>query len=255
MSEQFSGRVTIVDSQGREVFAFDSQFAVLDIGALGNEGDLRLRGNDGETKIHLDGGRQLLNITNEAGVTVFRFDASHSILDLGPSLGGEGAEADLRIFGADGKAKIHLDGNTGDITLANADAAEEFDVWAGAAAEPGTVMVLEDGGLLRPSERRFDRRVVGVVAGAGGYRPGLILDRQDSSPVPRAQISVMGKVRVNAVAEGQPIRVGDLLTTSSALGRAMAVGEEGAPMGAIFGKALTPIANGIGMVDMLVTLQ
>src|SRR3712207_8139991 len=52
-----------------------------DIGAEGNEGDLRLRGDDGESKIHLDGGRQLLNITNAAGVTVFRFDASNSLLD------------------------------------------------------------------------------------------------------------------------------------------------------------------------------
>ncbi len=48
MSEQFSGRVTIVDNQGREAFKFDSQFAVLDLGVSGNEGDLRLRGDDGE---------------------------------------------------------------------------------------------------------------------------------------------------------------------------------------------------------------
>ena len=50
MSEQFSGWVTIVDAQGREVFNFDSRFAVLDIGAIGNEGDLRLRGDDREWK-------------------------------------------------------------------------------------------------------------------------------------------------------------------------------------------------------------
>ena len=70
MAEQFSGRVTIIDGQGREVFQFDAGFAVLDLGARGNEGDLRLRGDDGEPKIHLDGGRQLVNVTNAAGVTV-----------------------------------------------------------------------------------------------------------------------------------------------------------------------------------------
>ena len=96
MSEQFSGRVTVVDGSQREVFAFDSTFAVLDLGAQGNEGDLRVRGDDGAPKIHLDGGRQLVTVTNAAGVTVLRFDASHSLLDLGPSLGGAGAEADLR---------------------------------------------------------------------------------------------------------------------------------------------------------------
>ena len=31
MSEQFSGQVTIVDGQGRQVFKFDSQAAVLDL--------------------------------------------------------------------------------------------------------------------------------------------------------------------------------------------------------------------------------
>ena len=59
-----------VDSQGRQVFAFDPQAAVLDLGAQGNEGDLRLRGNDGASKIHLDGGGQELLVTNAAGVVV-----------------------------------------------------------------------------------------------------------------------------------------------------------------------------------------
>ena len=149
MSEQFSGRVTIVDGQNREVFAFDSEFAVLDVGAVGNEGDFRLRGDDGESKIHLDGGRQLVNVTNQAGVTVFRFDATHSLLDLGPSLGGEGAEADLRIFGADGEAKIHLDGDTGDIRLIGADCAEEFDIDESQPLDPGSVMRISDGGRVK----------------------------------------------------------------------------------------------------------
>jgi hypothetical protein len=47
MSEEFSGRVDILDSRNRKVFQFDSSFAVLDLGALGNEGDLRLHGDDG----------------------------------------------------------------------------------------------------------------------------------------------------------------------------------------------------------------
>ena len=142
MAEQFSGRVTIIDGQGREVFQFDAGFAVLDLGARGNEGDLRLRGDDGEPKIHLDGGRQLVNVTNAAGVTVFRFDAEHALLDLGPSLGGAGNEADLRIFGGDGEVKIHLDGGSGDIRLTGADCAEHFDAEESQEAEPGSVMTL-----------------------------------------------------------------------------------------------------------------
>jgi hypothetical protein len=176
MSEQFSGRVTIVDGSQREVFAFDSAFAVLDLGAQGNEGDLRVRGDDGAPKIHLDGGRQLVNVTNAAGVTVLRFDASHSLLDLGPSLGGAGAEADLRIFGSDGQAKIHLDGQTGDIRLIGADCAEQFELEGPAGVQPGAVLTIGDGGWLRSCREAL--RPASGRSGLGcrplpvGHRPG-----------------------------------------------------------------------------------
>ena len=37
---------------------------------------------------------------------------------------------------------------------------------------PGMVMVLTDNGTLEPCSRAYDRKVVGVVSGAGPYRPG-----------------------------------------------------------------------------------
>jgi hypothetical protein len=254
MSEQFSGRVIILDSQGREVFAFDSQFAVLDIGALGNEGDLRLRGNDGESKIHLDGGRQLLNITNEAGVTVFRFDASHSVLDLGPSLGGQGAEADLRIFGADGQAKIHLDGNTGDIRLIGADCAEEFDIDESQVVEPGSVMTIGEEGRLRSCTEAYDRRVAGVVSGAGSYHSGIVMDSRHGR-FHRTSVALTGKVYCRIDAEHCPIEVGDLLTTSRTVGHAMKATDPSRAFGATLGKALEPLTAGTGLIPILVALQ
>ena len=75
MSEEFSGRVDILDSQHRKVFQFDSSFAVLDLGAQGNEGDLRLYGDDGGVKIHLDGGRSLLLVNDGTGRQKLSFDA------------------------------------------------------------------------------------------------------------------------------------------------------------------------------------
>src|SRR6267143_361505 len=78
------------------------------------------------------------------------------------------------------KATIHLNGNTGDIILSNADCAEDFEI-AGPKEEvtPGTVMVLdqEEAGKLRPCRQPYDHKVVGVISGAGDYRPGIILDR------------------------------------------------------------------------------
>jgi hypothetical protein len=63
------------------------------------------RADDGAPKIHLDGGRQLVNVTNAADITVLRFDAATTARP-GPSLGGAGAKADLR-FGSDGQAAHH----------------------------------------------------------------------------------------------------------------------------------------------------
>ena len=56
----------------------------------------------------------------------------------------------------------------GDLILANADCAEDFDL--AEACEPGTVMVLTDEGAVQASETAYDRRVAGVISGAGGYR-------------------------------------------------------------------------------------
>src|SRR5262249_21671472 len=71
--------------------------------------------------------------------------------------------------------RIVLDADTGDIVLMNADCAELFDVVGD--AEPGTVLVLDgDTDALRPCTRSYDSGVAGVLSGAGGYRPGIVLD-------------------------------------------------------------------------------
>ena len=51
------------------------------------------------------------------------------------------------------------------------------------------------------------------------------------------------------------IRVGDLLTTSVVRGHAMAVPNDRPATGAVLGKALTGLEEGLGMVDMLISLQ
>jgi hypothetical protein len=254
VSEQFSGRVTVVDGSQREVFAFDSTFAVLDLGAQGNEGDLRVRGDDGAPKIHLDGGRQLVTVTNAAGVTVLRFDASHSLLDLGPSLGGAGAEADLRIFGSDGQAKIHLDGQTGDIRLIGADCAEQFELEDPNGVQPGVVLTIGDGGRLGTCREAYDRRVAGVVSGAGHFRSGIVLDAREGAPHP-LPIALAGKVFCQVDADYGPIDVGDLLTTSPTEGHAMRASDPSRAFGATLGKALDRWTSGTGLVPILVALQ
>jgi hypothetical protein len=184
------------------------------------------------------------------GREVFNFDGHFSVLRVGA----EGNEGDIIVKNDAGKEVIHLDGGSGDIILANADCAEEFDVLSAEAVEPGTVMVLDDAGGLRPSATAYDKKVAGVVSGAGGYKPGIILDRR-SSPSARVPLALVGKVYCKADATDAPIATGDLLTTAATPGHAMKASDPLKAFGAVIGKALKPLPQGRGLIPILIALQ
>jgi hypothetical protein len=138
--------------------------------------------------------------------------------------------------------------------LKGADFAEDFQVEASESVEPGTVMVLDENGVLRPCDKSYDRKVAGIISGAGDYMPGLILDRQESSGG-RLPLALVGKVYCKVDASYGPIEVGDLLTTSPTAGHAMKASDPLRAFGAVIGKALRPLASGQSMVPILVALQ
>jgi hypothetical protein len=205
------------------------------LGGNGTDGDIRLQGPDGKDRIRLDGG----------GGNLW--------------LGGNGRDGDLVMFKASGDnqsledASIHLNGSAGDIILRNADCAEEFDVAPG-GAEPGTVMVLDDEGRLVPASCAYDKRVAGVVSGAGAYRPGIVLDRQPR-PGPRVAIALIGKAYCKVDAGYGAVETGDLLTTSATRGHAMKAAEPARAFGSVIGKALRPLPSGAGLIPVLIALQ
>jgi hypothetical protein len=135
-----------------------------------------------------------------------------------------------------------------------ADFAEDFQVEASEGVDPGTAMVLNDNGVLRPCEKSYDRKVAGVISGAGDYRPGLILDRQMSSE-DRLPLALVGKVYCKVDAYYGAVEVGDLLTTSATPGHAMKAGDPLLAFGAVLGKALRPLKSGRGLIPILVALQ
>ena len=144
---------------------------------------------------------------------------------------------------------------SGDIQFLNADYAEDFDLSDPDGAEPGSVMVLDDGASLRRSRRPYDGRVAGVVCGAGTFRPAVILDRRDDATEPRVTVALMGKVYCKVDASYGQVRAGDLLTTSATPGHAMRATDRGLAFGAILGKALAGLDGGRALVPILVTLQ
>ena len=141
----------------------------------------------------------------------------------------------------------------GDIRLLGADCAEFFEADEAAAIEPGTVLVIGDGGRLRPCEGAYDRRVAGIVSGAGGTRPAIVLDNgAEDTGVP---VALNGKAWCKVDADDEPVEVGDLLTTSDTAGHAMKASDVTRYVGAVIGKALAPLAEGRGLVPVLVSLH
>ncbi|MFD6275380.1 hypothetical protein ACFWFI_07380 [Streptomyces sp. NPDC060209] len=150
---------------------------------------------------------------------------------------------------------------TGDLILTGGDVAEQFDVTSAPSSTdevgPGTVVVLDSEGALAPCANQYDSCVAGVVSGAGDRVPALVLDRRGERAAEhtgRRDIAVVGKVWCRSDASRQAIRVGDLLTTSSTSGHAMAAVDRDAAFGAVLGKALTPLGSGTGLVLTLVGL-
>jgi hypothetical protein len=142
----------------------------------------------------------------------------------------------------------------GDIRLTNADCAEDFNIGGSESVEPGTVMVLGEQGALFPSQHAHDKRVAGVIAGAGDYKPGIVLDKRQSESN-RQPVALLGKVYCKVDASYGPIEIGDLLTTSDTMGHAMKASDPLKAFGSVIGKALSGIKDGKGLIPVLIALQ
>jgi len=190
------------------------------------------------------------------GVDVFVPNEIHGISKTRDAIFGE-SKTGVGVHGKGGRLAGLFEGDvevTGDIKLTNADCAEDFDIVCIEQVEPGTVMVIDSEGALRPSDRAYDKRVAGVISGAGNYKPGLILDKQEASNN-RMPIALMGKVYCKVDASYGAIEVGDLLATSPTPGHAMKVTDPLQAFGAVIGKALRPLQADQGLIPILIALQ
>jgi hypothetical protein len=157
------------------------------------------------------------------------------------------------------KGNVTVTGNVtvgGDIFLTGpgADCAEHFDAAEAEQIEPGTVVVIDRQGALRPSREAYDKKVAGVVSGAGQHRPAIVLDRQPLRNG-RVPVALVGKVYCKVDARYSPIDVGDLLTTSPTAGHAMRVDNPSRAFGTVIGKALQPLVAGQALIPILISLQ
>jgi len=253
----------------------------VDVGGGGTDGDLTVRDRAGAATVTIDGdtsrvtaGAVVLDGRNASvsaggggvnGRVAVRGKRGQELVTIDSAavvdVGGNGTDGAVRIRRADGREQVTLDGRTGnvalfgDVEMWGADVAEQFDVVDPAIAD-GTVVVLCDDGGVAACTQAYDRRVAGIVSGAGDRRPAFVLDRRPPRPGgSRLAVAVAGKAWCLAEAEDHPIGVGDLLTTSSAPGRACRAVDPIAAFGAVLGKALTSLPHGRGEVLVLVALS
>lgn len=108
-------------------------------------------------------------------------------------------------------------------------------------------------GALTLSRGAYDRRVAGVLSGAGPLRPGVTLGQ--AAPDAEAQpVALTGRAYVLADTSGGPIAPGDILTTSAVPGHAMRASDLDRAKGAAIGKAMSALDEGSGLVLVLVSL-
>ena len=97
-----------------------------------------------------------------------------------------------------------------------------------------------------------------LVAGIYSTKPGMLGTTRkvdESAPSNEIPLAVVGIVPCKVTAENGPIQIGDLLVTSSTQGHAMKGTDRSKMLGAVVGKALEPMREGTGVIQVLVTLQ
>lgn len=229
-------------------------------GNSGGAGLIEVRNSAGATRAELDGqgasGGGELVLRDEDGTTTVFIEGAEGV--------GNGAQIAL-YKGAGGNPSIILDADfngEGRITTqvleitGGSDLSENFDIQS-PHAEPGMIVSIDSAhpGELAVSDRAYDRAVAGVVSGAGGVKPGLLMGQRNSKADGKHPVALTGRVYCLVDASAGAIAPGDLITTSGTPGHGMKVTDHIRAQGAIIGKAMTGLAKGKGLVLVLVSLQ
>ncbi|MEZ4866099.1 MAG: hypothetical protein R3C14_32585 [Caldilineaceae bacterium] len=201
--------------------------------------------------------------SNDSPVIIFQANAATS--------GDDGKNGEVPIFTVQTPGRVGVNTTTPKAALdvvgttrtqileisGGADIAEPFAVADSGTIEPGMVVAIDPAnpGQLHLADKAYDHMVAGVISGAGGIQPGLILQQEGSIVAGGHPVALTGRVYVWADASNGAIQPGDMLTTSDTPGHAMKVTDHDQAQGAILGKAMTDLGEGTGLVLVLVTLQ
>jgi hypothetical protein len=259
-----SAIVTLYDAEGDLTVHLDASGT----GDAEGGAQLSLCDNNGTTTISLDaesmgadgGASVVLRTGTDPSIGTIHFDANDG--------GDGGARIVLQTGGGD--PTIQLDADYGDglgrvITdvleiKGGADLSEQFEVRSDLpdlTIAPGMVVCIdpEHPGKLVLSSLAYDLTVAGIISGAGGIQPGMLMGQTGSISDGQYAVALTGRVYCRADASYGSIKPGDFLTTSPIPGHAMLAKDRNRSYGAVIGKAMTSLDEGQDLVLVLVNLQ
>jgi len=207
------------------------------------------------------------NATNQGGwISMFNQSNTRTVLINADENQNAGQ---ILLSKSDGTSNLQLDANWGDSGLSRvvtdelelnggSDFAENFDITSDDKLDikAGYIVSINPDqiGQLKLTSSAYDTKVAGIISGANGIRPGLMMGQDGSIADGEYPVALTGRVYVHANQENGEIAPGDLLTSSNTIGEAMKAKDPQKSFGSIIGKAMTTIDEN-GYVLVLVNLQ
>ncbi len=245
---------------------------------LSSAGDLGIGTDTPRSKAEINGELRVTSTACPGCYGIIRHDQADGLI-INSHTGGSWAETRFqtngvtRMFLSSGgnlgigtdtpQAKLDVNGTASVNILqitGGADLSEQFDVRHNSgetSPEPGMVVCIDadNHGELTVCDETYDKTVAGILSGAGGINPGMLMGQANSEADGKYPVALTGRVYVWADAANGAIQPGDLLTTADIPGHAMKVSDYDRAQGAILGKAMSSLDEGRGLVLVLVSLQ
>jgi len=161
---------------------------------------------------------------------------------------------DIPVFRVDGRGRVFADGG---FQPSGADFAESMAVTGDISKyAPGDLLVIDPAASrqLALAQQPYSTLVAGIYS----TKPGILGSTRrvgEAAEKDELPLAVVGIVPCKVSAQNGPIHVGDLLVTSATPGHAMKGTDRSRMLGAVVGKALEPLPQGTGVIQVLVTLQ
>lgn len=172
----------------------------------------------------------------------------------GNILEGGFGQPETTVFRVDGTGRVFADGG---FQPSGADFAESMEVTGDRSRYAAGDLLVIDTTVTRHlalAKKPYSTLVAGIYS----TKPGMLGSTRkigEPSGADEIPLAVVGIVPCKVTAENGPIQIGDLLVTSSTQGHAMKGTDRNRMLGAVVGKALEPLPQGTGVIQVLVTLQ